>query len=167
MSPPFVIVMGVTGSGKTTLGRRVAQQLAVAFFDADDYHPPQNVRKMSAGHPLDDADREPWLIALADLIRGQLKGARGGVLACSALKRRYRDVLDPQRTQARWVFLRATREQALERSDSRRDHFMPPALVDSQFETLEEPSRALVVDASLSTEEQLKQVMRAIAADHS
>lgn len=128
------VVMGVAGSGKTTVGRRLAELLDAAFADADDLHPPANVVKMAAGTPLSDADREPWLVAVRDVLAGEPPV----VVTCSALKRGYRDVL---RTAGDVVFafLDVTPAVAADRVGGRTDHFMPAGLVASQFETLERP----------------------------
>ncbi|HEU5270847.1 MAG TPA: gluconokinase [Jatrophihabitans sp.] len=126
--------MGVTGSGKTTVGLLLAHQLGVPFADADDFHSPETKAKMAGGHPLDDADRAPWLLRLADWLADHSDGC---VLACSALKRKYRDVL---RSQAqRLVFLHLTGAPAVasERVAHRRNHYMPASLVDSQYADLE------------------------------
>jgi gluconokinase len=148
--PPLVIVivMGVAGAGKTTIGERLAAALGYQFRDADEFHPPANVEKMRSGRRLDDADRDPWLQAMADAIDCWLREGTGVVLACSALKERYRTrlVRDPERV--RVVYLKVTTQVARQRVAQRSDHFMPADLVDSQFETLEEPRHAVVVDAS-------------------
>ncbi|MDN6625395.1 MAG: gluconokinase, partial [Acidipropionibacterium jensenii] len=114
--PPLVVVMGVSGSGKSALGTRLAARLDLAFVDGDDLHPARNIAKMAAGHPLDDADREPWLQIIGRWLEDHRD--RGGVVACSALRRSYRDLI-------------------VERVAARSHHFMPASLVDSQFATLE------------------------------
>jgi gluconokinase len=143
-----IILMGVTSSGKTTLGRLLAEALGYQIYDADDFHPGVNIDKMSRGIPLDDFDRQPWLETLRDLIRRCLAEHTDAVLACSALKEVYRRYLlcDPQ---VRLVYLKADPELIHERLLQRRGHFMNPALLASQFATLEEPKDALWVDASL------------------
>ena len=160
MATPFVIVMGVTGSGKTTLGRRIASHLRVEFFDADDFHSAESIQKMARGVPLDDTDRRPWLNTLAKLVSTH---STGGVLACSALKQAYRDTLDPNGTVV-WVYLTSTPALIHERMKQRRGHFMPSSLVTSQFEALEEPKNAITVDSSSSTDEQLRQVRAQLEA---
>lgn len=140
-----LVVMGVSGSGKTTVGRLLAERLGWDFADADVYHSPENVGKMRAGIPLTDADRAPWLEALRARIMAALDADTPLVLACSALRRRYRDVL---RVDARvgYVYLHGDRATIAARSHARSGHFMPPGLLESQFAMLEEPADALWVD---------------------
>jgi gluconokinase len=134
-----LIVMGVSGSGKTTVASGLAGRLRWTFEDGDKFHPKSNVEKMSAGHPLTDEDRWPWLNAIADEIE-RVCAARGRiVIACSALKRTYRDVLLRGRDDVRFVFLNGTQQLIAQRLSLRKDHFMPPGLLDSQFRTLEPP----------------------------
>lgn len=133
--PPLVVVMGVSGSGKTTVGAALAQRLRVPFADADDFHPPENVTKMSAGVPLTDEDREPWLRTIAAWLDAHT--ADGGVVSCSALKRSYRDLLREHATHAFFLHLHGDRDVIAARMAGRPGHFMPTALVDSQFATLE------------------------------
>jgi gluconokinase len=130
----LVTVMGVSGSGKTTVGAALAQRLRVPFADADDLHPPANVAKMSAGIPLDDADRLPWLRTVGAWLA---EHAAGGVTSCSALRRSYRDVLREAAPEQVFVHLASDREVIARRVAGRPGHFMPAALVDSQFATLE------------------------------
>jgi gluconokinase len=133
--------MGVSGSGKTTVATKLAGRLHATFEDGDRFHPKSNVEKMSAGHPLTDEDRWPWLNAIADEIE-RVCAARGHVvIACSALKRIYRDVLLRGRDDVRIVFLNGTQELIARRLSLRKDHFMPAGLLDSQFRTLEPPGR--------------------------
>ncbi len=143
-----VIVMGVSGSGKTTVGQRLAAALGCRFRDADDFHPPENIAKMTAGIPLTDEDREPWLAVLRELLENTLAAGEGLVLACSALKRVYRERLTVDAARQRWVYLQAPRELIAERLKARRGHYMPAAMLDSQFAALEVPEDALRVDAS-------------------
>lgn len=129
-----IVVMGVSGSGKSTVGAALAQRLRVPFADADDFHPPANIAKMTAGVPLDDEDRHPWL----ELIGGWLaEHADGGVMSCSALKRTYRDQLRRHRPDVRFLHLSGPVGVVARRQASRPGHFMPASLVASQFETLE------------------------------
>jgi gluconokinase len=134
-APPLVVMMGVSGSGKTTVGAALAQRLRVPFADADDFHPEANIAKMSAGIPLDDEDRGPWLDAIAAWLAEH--GPTGGVASCSALKRAYRDVLSAAAPHAVYLHLHGDRDVLAARVAGRPGHFMPAALIDSQFATLE------------------------------
>lgn len=136
MVKPLVVVMGVSGSGKTTVGTALAERLEVPYAEADDFHPQRNVAKMAAGNPLDDEDRRPWLDAIARWLAGHT--GTGGVVACSALRRRYRDRLRASAPEVFFVHLDGSRELIAERLRARTGHFMPPSLLDSQFESLEE-----------------------------
>jgi gluconokinase len=140
--------MGVSGSGKSTIAALVAERLGWAFADGDAFHPPGSIAKMQAGLPLNDSDRAPWLAALAAWIDARLRDGISGVLVCSALRRAYRDVLTRGRPAVRIVYLEGSRELIAERLAARHGHFMPSALLDSQFAILEPPGpdeRALVV----------------------
>jgi len=142
----MIIVMGVSGCGKTTVGRQLATKIGVPFFDADDFHSEENIRKMSAGTPLNDADRYPWLEQLASNI-DHWSDAGGAVLACSALKEEYRELLS-KGNKIDWVYLHTNFNTIQERM-KQRDHFMNADLLQSQFETLEPPSYGIHVDAAL------------------
>jgi gluconokinase len=133
-------VMGVAGSGKTVIGAAFARALGIPFVEGDDYHPAENVQRMALGIPLTDDDRMPWLRALAARIREAKDAGTGLVMACSALKRSYRDILRAEAGELRFVFLKGPRALIAERLSGRRGHFMPLSLLDSQFATLEEPS---------------------------
>jgi len=141
-----VVVMGVAGCGKSTIGPLIARALGADFAEGDTFHPPANVAKMSRGEPLDDSDRMPWLAAMADAIREWQAKERPTVLACSALRQRYREILAGGSADVRFVFLRGTQATIADRIGRRRDHFMPPSLLASQFATLEEPEDAIAVD---------------------
>ena len=148
--------MGVAGSGKSTVGAAFARSLGVDFAEGDAYHPPENVERMSRGIPLTDDDRAAWLRALALRVRAAREAGTGLVVTCSALKRAYRDVLRAEAAELRFVFLRGPRALIAERLAGRRGHFMPPALLDSQLDTLEEPAadeRAWVCDVAAPPEE--------------
>lgn len=134
-SPPLLTVMGVSGSGKTTVGAALAQRLRVPFADADDFHPPENVAKMAAGIPLDDADRLPWLHTIGAWLAAHTDS--GGVISCSALRHSYRDVLREAAPAQFFVHLDGTAEVVARRVQGRPGHFMPASLVESQFATLE------------------------------
>jgi gluconokinase len=129
-----VVVMGVSGSGKSTVGAALAQRLRVPFADADDFHPPANIAKMTAGHALDDDDRHPWLEAIGTWLADH---ADGGVMSCSALKRKYRDQIRRHCADVEFLHLSGTLEVIARRQASRPGHFMPASLLASQFETLE------------------------------
>jgi gluconokinase len=138
-APCALIIMGVSGSGKTTIADKLAERLGWSCEDGDKYHPKSNVEKMSAGHPLTDEDRWPWLNAIADEIERVCKARGHVVVACSALKRTYRDVLLRGRDDVRVVFLNGTQKLIADRLAARKGHFMPPGLLDSQFKTLQPP----------------------------
>ena len=138
--PPCVIlVMGVTSSGKSTVGEKLAKILHWNFRDADSFHPPANVAKMSAGQPLDDTDRQPWLAAIAAFIDHSIAENHPAIVTCSALKRAYRSVIIGNRSQIRLVHLVGDKALIGRRMAERRNHFMPTSLLDSQFATLEAP----------------------------
>ncbi len=151
----IVLVMGVSGAGKTAVGERLAARLGWRFIDADDFHPPANVAKMAAGHPLDDADRAPWLSALNRL----LKSEDNAVLACSALKQKYRDAL-LEGISARIAFLHGSKETIGARLAGRKHRYMPASLLDSQLAALEPPRGAIEVDI----EADVDAIVEAIAA---
>ena len=138
-SPCALVVMGVSGSGKSTIAERLAARLGWRYEDGDKFHPPANVEKMSAGQPLTDDDRWPWLQAIADEIDRLAAAGQRAVVACSALKRSYRDILVHGRDDVRIVFLNGTQDLIAERLAARKGHFMPPELLASQFKTLEPP----------------------------
>ena len=139
-TPCALVVMGVSGSGKTTIADRLAERLGWTFEDGDRFHPPSNVAKMSAGQPLTDEDRWPWLQAIADEIDRVCKAGEHAVVACSALKRAYRDILVHGRSDVRIIYLGGTQELIASRLASRKGHFMPRGLLTSQFKTLEPPA---------------------------
>jgi gluconokinase len=149
------VVMGVSGSGKSLIGAELARALDVEFVEGDGYHPPENIRRMSSGIPLTDADRAQWLLSLAARIREARDAGTGLVMTCSALKRSYRDILRAAASDLRFVFLKGDKAVIANRLASRRGHYMPASLLDSQIATLEEPSpdeAAWVCDISESPE---------------
>jgi gluconokinase len=156
MPPRVLLIMGVAGSGKTTVGRALADSLGWRFTDADDFHPPANIAKMSAGNALTDSDRAPWLAALRD----HIDATNDTVLACSALKASYRArlIADPDRVKL--IHLRGTREQIAARLAARTGHYASSALLDSQLATLEEPADALALDIALSPAELAAEIRR-------
>lgn len=153
----IILLMGVTGAGKTTVGRELAGQLGWRFADADVYHSPANIAKMHAGIPLTDQDRAPWLQALHHAISAWLESSENVVLACSALKQSYRDmlVISPE---VKLVYLHAGRELVADRLAARAGHYMNHLLVPSQFETLQEPAEAFTVDASQDVQEIVRKI---------
>jgi len=156
----FFIVMGVSGSGKTSVGKSLAKHLRWDFYDADDFHPPENVAKMAKAIPLTDSDRVPWLAALHELISSSLAQNRPGVLACSALKESYRQRLLAGNDGVRLIYLKGSYDLIWSRMSARKDHFMKPQMLQSQFETLEEPANALIVDITPSVDEILKVILQ-------
>ena len=143
-----ILLMGVAGSGKTTVGRLLADELHWSFADADDFHPPANIAKMAAGQPLDDADRAPWLATIRAQIDRELTVGRDAVVTCSALKQKYREQLRPDPQRVKLVYLTGARELLLTRLRQRPGHFMKPAMLDSQLATLEPPVDALTLDVA-------------------
>ena len=160
----ILVVMGVSGCGKSTVGQALATAVGWPFFDADDFHPPANVAKMAAGLPLEDADRWPWLDRIVDELRAVL--ARGGhaVLACSALREAYRERLR-RAGDVRFVFLQGDAETIAARLAGRRHKYMPPSLLPSQFATLEPPTDALAVDLREPVDEQVRRIRAAFHLD--
>ena len=154
--PCALVVMGVSGSGKSTIADKLAERLGWTYEDGDKFHPASNVAKMSAGHPLTDEDRWPWLRAIAGEIDRACKAGQHVVIACSALKRAYRDILVHRRDDVRIVYLKGTPKLIADRLAQRKDHFMPPGLLASQFKTLEPPDASenpvtVSIDASVET----------------
>jgi gluconokinase len=152
--PCAMVVMGVSGSGKSTIADRLAERLAWNYEDGDRFHPASNVAKMSAGHPLTDEDRWPWLTAIAGEIDRVCAAGEHAVIACSALKRTYRDILVHGRNDVRIIYLKGTQDLIASRLARRKGHFMPPDLLASQFKTLEPPGESenpvtVSIDASV------------------
>lgn len=158
----FIVIIGVTGAGKSTVGRRLAEELGWRFFEGDDYHPAANIEKMKGGIALSDGDREAWLGRLAEIIAEQSRLGENGALACSALKRSYRARLR-EAGPVVFVHLKVAPSVIQERLRQRKNHFMNPALIDSQFAALEEPKNAIVVEATLPTDEIIRSVRQALA----
>jgi gluconokinase len=154
--PCALVVMGVSGSGKSTIADKLAERLRWKYEDGDKFHPASNVAKMSAGQPLTDEDRWPWLQAIADEIDRVCGAGEHAVIACSALKRAYRDILVHGRSDVRIIYLKGTQELIASRLALRKHHFMPPGLLASQFKTLEPPDASenpvtVSIDASVET----------------
>ena len=154
----IVVVMGVSGSGKTTIGRRVAERLGWRFIEGDDHHPPANVAKMAAGIPLEDTDRWPWLDALNRALRAE----RDAIVTCSALKESYRRRLLDGIADARIVFLEGSKTLIAERVAKRKHRYMPASLLDSQFATLEPPTDAIRIDVGAPIERSVDAIVRAL-----
>lgn len=161
--PQILVVMGVAGSGKSTVGELLARELGWRFADADAFHPPANVAKMSAGTPLTDADRAPWLAALAAMLRESLARGERVVLACSALKARYRDVLAFAPEATRFVHLTGAPEVIAARIAARPGHFMKPEMLASQLAALEPPADALVLDVRATPESLVAEIVSRFA----
>jgi gluconokinase len=165
MAAPVVLVMGVSGAGKTTVGERLAAELGWVFLEGDDLHPPANNAKMSAGVPLNDADRAPWLAAIGEAIDNWAARGTSGVVAASVLKQAYRDGLRAARPQVKLVYLHGDRALLASRLARRTGHFMPPGLLDSQLATLEPPAadeHAISLDAALPPEHQVAEAIAAL-----
>lgn len=160
--PDLIVVMGVSGCGKTTVGAALAQQLGYAFADADEFHPSANVAKMRAGQPLNDDDRWPWLDALNRMLGDSRSRRRAVVLACSALKQRYRDRLSAGLPGVAWVHLSGSFEQISARLAQRQHHYMPASLLRSQFEALEPPQDALAVPIDATPEVLVERIVRGL-----
>ena len=164
---PVVVVMGVSGSGKSTFGRRLAQRLALPFYDGDDDHPTANIEKMARGEPLDDTDRRPWLARLRRRIEDCLTQGGAAVIACSALKAKYRQSLIGGLDDVRLIHLDGSRELLEQRLSERRSHFFRPELLDSQLATLEPPAanEALILDVRHTPGELVARVVADLYGD--
>jgi gluconokinase len=158
-----ILLMGVAGSGKTTVGRALAAALGWSFRDADEFHPPANVAKMAAGQPLTDADRAPWLAAIRGHVDACLARSENAVVTCSALKAAYRTVLVADPVRVKLVHLTGDPGLIAERMAARRDHFMPSAMLASQLAALEPPRDALTVDIAGSPDQIVAQIRRALS----
>ena len=155
----IIILMGVSGCGKTTVGQILANKLNMPFMDADDFHPPENVEKMNKGKPLTDADRYPWLKCLADnIIKWNRTG--GAVLACSALKEKYRKILSSGNPEVFYVYLKGEKNLIFDRMKKRKGHYMPLSLLDSQFKALEEPENVITVSIKKTPQEIAGQIIK-------
>lgn len=155
----IAIVMGVSGSGKTTVAQKLAEQLGWQFFEGDSFHPESNIRKMAQRHPLTDADRQPWLVSLKVLIDELVAKDVSAVIACSALKQAYRDFLKGGRPEIVVVYLQGSFELIRERLVHRQGHYMPVDLLRSQFEDLEEPTDGMTVDITQQPESLVQQIV--------
>lgn len=166
-APVIVLLMGPAGSGKTTVGHLLAQQLSWEFADGDDFHPPANIDKMSRGVPLTDEDRLPWLEAMRDAIEQWRAQGGNAVVACSALKRSYRELLGvaSNRTDLRLVYLKGSYDLLLERLYSRKGHYMKEQMLASQLADLEEPAEAITMDVRKSPEEIVSEIRKQLRLD--
>src|SRR6185437_15719332 len=166
MAGPVVLVtMGVSGAGKTTLGEMLAARLGWPFKEGDELHPPANVAKMKSGHPLNDADRAPWLAAVGEWIDGWVAAGESGVISCSALKRAYRDTIAAGRPAVRFVFIDLDEETIAARLQRPEHAYWPPALLHSQFEALQVPTPdepVIIVDGHASRDAQVDEVVAAL-----
>ena len=157
----IIFVMGVSGAGKTVIGRLLANDLNIPFIDADDHHPFSNIEKMKQGIPLDDADRMPWLDRLYALSLDHAK--KGCVIACSSLKESYRKRLTKtNKRMVQWVYLKGSFDLIYNRIQKRKGHFMAPQLLKSQFDTLEEPTEAITIDITVSPQAIVQQIKEKI-----
>jgi gluconokinase len=159
----IVILMGVTGTGKTTVGKVLAERTGWPFHDADDFHSPASVEKMRSGIPLTDDDRWPWLDRLNALLRADQAKGESAILGCSALKQRYRDRLQQGLEKVRWVFLNGDIELIRSRLQARKGHYMNPALLQSQFDALEPPRDALNIDVDEERAALAERVLQGLA----
>ncbi len=149
LSPRALIVFGVSGCGKSTVGQALAARLNIAFADADDFHPPENIAKMQSGTPLTDVDRAPWLAALHTYLKEMLANQQHVVLACSALKQAYRERLQGDLSSVTFIYLHGTFDVILKRLQARQGHFMPADLLQSQLDTLEPPTDTTTIQVSV------------------
>ncbi len=152
--------MGVAGSGKTTVGKLLSDRTGWTFYDADDFHPAENIDKMSRGIPLNDEDRKPWLLKLNNLIHNTISQDKSAILACSALKSSYREILQLNCPEVVLIYLQGDYEQILARIQQRKEHFMQAGMLRSQFKILEEPQADLVVSVTLSPEAIVEQIIK-------
>lgn len=158
----IIVIMGIAGSGKTTVGQHLGAALGWPFFDGDDFHPAANLAKMASGQPLDDGDRGPWLARLRQLIDEQVEAGTSAVIACSALRQSYRERLLGGCSEARLVYLAADGALLAQRLAGRTRHFFPATLLESQLAALEEPEGAIVIDAGRPVAEIVAAVMEAV-----
>ena len=156
--------MGVSGTGKSTIGKLLSDRTGWTFYDADDFHSPANIEKMNRGIPLTDSDRLPWLEKLNQLITNTLNSNQQAILACSALKSQYRQILRNNHAEVFFIYLRGSYGCVQSRIQQRTGHFMNSSLLQSQFDTLEEPQNALIIDVSLTPEAIVEEILRQI--DH-
>ncbi len=162
-APLVIVIMGVAGSGKTTIGRKLAAALGWEFRDADEFHPAANIARMASGHPLTDADRQPWLAAIRTYVESRLASGQRAVITCSALREAYRKVIIVDPLRVKLVHLAGDYALILDRLTRRQGHFMKPQMLQSQFDTLETPHDALAVDIAQSPEAIVSQIRQTFA----
>ena len=162
----IILLMGVAGTGKTTVGTLLAKKLGWSFYDGDDFHPPENITKMEYGVPLTDEDRAGWLARLQQLIQDCLQQRQAAVIACSALKQSYRDFLQQGNPQIHIVYLKGSPTLIAQRLQARTDHFMPPQLLDSQFMALEEPQGVLTLDITRPPQALVQEIRETITPNN-
>jgi gluconokinase len=162
MRPTGFLIMGVSGSGKTTVGKALARKLGWDFFDADDFHPPENIAKMESGIPLNDSDRAPWLAALHGQLLSTLKTGRHPVLACSALKATYRAQLLEGLDGIAVIYLKGNYDLIWSRMSTRESHYMKPDMLQSQLDALEEPKDAILLDVNMPVKEMIDEITNKI-----
>ena len=153
-----LIIMGVSGCGKTTIGKMLSTKLNWKYFEGDEYHPPENIEKMKNGIPLDDSDRQPWLLTLRSIIQDSQDKKVNIILTCSSLKESYRKILKIN-NEVKFVYLKGSYGLIEKRMNERKDHFMKPGMLKSQFDALEEPTDAIIVDIDNSLENILIQIL--------
>ena len=153
-----IVLMGVSGCGKTTVGEELARRMTCRFYDGDDYHPKENIEKMASGQPLNDVDRQPWLQKLNQVMLECEASEKDAVLACSALKEKYRRWLSKDVANIKFVYLKGPYELILERMQQREAHYMKPDMLRSQFSALEEPGNALLIDIRAEVAEQVQEI---------
>ena len=154
----IIVIMGVSGCGKTTIGKQLSQKIDIPFYDADDFHPIENIEKMKKGISLNSADRYPWLNLLADKIK-EWNSKDGAVLACSALKEKYRKILALNNNPIIWIFLSGSKDLIRTRIENREDHFMDSNLLDSQFNNLEIPEYGIHIEISKSSDQIITEIV--------
>lgn len=160
MTVSIIYIMGVSGSGKSSIGQKLAHKINIPFFDGDDFHSKANKEKMKAGHPLDDNDRKDWLLSINELAK-QEADKRGAIIACSALKEKYRKTLSADiQVPVHWVLLQGDYALLSERLMHRKSHFMPPALLKSQLDTLEIPGYAILIDIRSGEDEIVENILQ-------
>lgn len=164
--PTIIVLMGVTGAGKTTIGELLSSKLQWRFFDADDFHPPANIAKMAAGIPLEDEDRWPWLENLRNEMRREINAGQSAIFACSALKKSYRDFLTADEEGIKLVYLKGDPSLIFQRISTRTDHFMKEAMLASQLAILEEPTNRLTINVSAPPESIATSIIRELVEEH-